>query len=397
MTARLVATAGPLNGRVVPFTEHEVFLLERSKTLNPQIRDKERFVSRIQFLLEVNPPRARLVDMGNPSGTFVNGKRVNAVELAHFDEIKAGYAHFRMELPGAGTSGEQRAEASSSKKLPPPIPRIPEYRIERELGRGPFGAVYEAVREEDNASVAIKTIVPAAAADSEQVDKFLKDVAQLWKMKTHPHIVPYSQVGEEDGILWFAMERIVGTDLGSLLKESGKRDEKTAVRLTMQILSALEHAHSCGLGHGNLKTSNVFIEEQPDKKRTIRVADFGVARAYAMLPMSGLSFTDCVNQSVDCLAPEQIANFRSLTASADQFSAAVTMYRLLTDQSPYNVSPTFHLLGQIVNGSIISLGQRRRDLSPKLVEAVERALAHDPADRFPDIRSFAEALFPFAT
>ena len=117
MSIRLVATAGPLNGRIFPFAEHGVFLLERSKTVNPHVGDKERFISRIQFLVEVNPPRARVVDMGNPSGTTVNGKRVAAAELANFDEIRAGFTQFRVEIPGTGLSGEKLAEGSPSPGL----------------------------------------------------------------------------------------------------------------------------------------------------------------------------------------------------------------------------------------------------------------------------------------
>jgi len=397
MSVRLVATAGPLNGRIFSFAEHNVFLLERSKTLNPQLGDKERFVSRIQFLVEANPPLARLVDMGNRSGTFVNGKHVAAAELAHFDEIKAGYTHFRVEIPGTGLAGEKLAEGSpsSSKKGLRATPKIPGYRIERELGRGALGAVYDAVREADNAAMVIKTIVPAVEADSEQVDRFLHDVSRLWKMKKHAHLVPFEQMGEEAGTFWFARERIEGTDLGSLLKENGKMEEKTAVRLTLQLLSALEHAHATGFGHGGVKLSNVFLEEHQGK-RSVRVVDFGVSRAYSLLPMSGLSLTDHVNSSIEWLAPEQIADFRTVTASADQFGAGVILYRLLTDHSPYNFTPAAYPLGQILNGSIIALSHHSYSLSPKLVGAVERALALDPADRFPDLRAFAEAIFPFA-
>jgi eukaryotic-like serine/threonine-protein kinase len=395
MSVRLVATAGPLNGRIFSFAEHNVFLLERTKTLNPQLGDKERFVSRIQCLVEVNPPLARLVDMGNPSGTFVNGKRIAAVELSHFDEIKAGYTHFRVEIPGTSLAGEKRAEGSPSKTALRKTPKIPGYRIDRELGRGPLGAVYEAVCEEDNAAVVIKTIVPAMETNPDQVDKFLRDVSQLWKMKKHAHVVPYRQMGEEDGTLWFARERIEGSDFASLLKVSGKMEEKTAVRLMLQLLSALEHAHATGFGHGGVKLSNVYLEER-EGKRSVRVVDFGVSRAYSLLPVSGLWLTDHVSSSIDWLAPEQIADFRTVTASADQFGAAVILYRLLTDHSPYSFTPASHPLGQILNGSITALSHHSYSLSPKLVGAVEKALALDPADRFPDIRSFAEAIFPFA-
>ena len=94
----LTASAGPLLGRKYSFDGHDFFLLDRSKTMHSQLGDKEKYVSRIQFLVEINPPRGRVVDMGNPSGTFVNNKRVNAAELHHLDEIKAGHTYLRLRF-----------------------------------------------------------------------------------------------------------------------------------------------------------------------------------------------------------------------------------------------------------------------------------------------------------
>lgn len=396
MPFHLTASAGPLLGRKFTFDSHDFFLLERTKTMHSQLGDKEKYVSRIQFVVEINPPRGRVVDMGNPSGTFVNNKRVNAVELHHLDEIHAGHTYLRVEIPGTTSEMPRLApEQAAMPQVARGMPEIPGYRLESELGHGPLGTTYLAAREDDEAVVAIKTYVAAGSPDRDVAMAFLNDVAPLRDLE-HPHIVPVRTMGIAHGVCWFEMDAVTGPDLGKVIKEHGPMDEQVAVRIMLQVLSALEHAHEHQIGHSGLKPSNVFLEEQGDKKRTVKVSDFGLAQAFAMSPMSGLTVTDHLPATVDFIAPEQIAHFRDITTAIDQFRAAATLYRLLTDKSPYNFAPPVHALAQVLDGAVVPLRSRRRDLTPELTAVVERAMSREPGERYPDIQSFAEALLPFA-
>jgi serine/threonine-protein kinase len=396
----LTATAGPLFGRMLAFDRHDVFLLDRGKTLSLAAPDREKYISRTQFLIEINPPRCRVVDMGNPSGTFVNGKRVSAAELRHLDEIKGGNTYMRVEIPGAsegmplGAGTGDAAAPPAGHTGPRGTPAIHGYRIEAELGRGPFGATYRAVREADGVAVAIKTYVPVAPPDVAQAKALLADAAHL-RALDHPHVARLHALGAAHGLFWFETDLVNGPDLGRLVKERGQMDEKVAVRIILQVLAALEYAHANEVGHGDMKPSNVFLEEH-DQKRTVKVADFGLARAFATSRVSGLTLTDHVDRAVEYTAPEQIAHFKELTAAIDQFRAAATLYRLLTDKPLYNPAPPAHPLALVLDGAIIPLRSRRPGLTPALAKVVETALAREPVDRYPDVTTFAEALLPFA-
>jgi len=398
------ASAGPLLGRKFTFDGHDVLLLERTKAMSPHLAEKEKYVSRMQFLVEANPPHIRLVDLGNPSGTFVNGKRVTITDLHHHDEVKAGHTYLRVDIPGSVEvlrpiflepsewEPDQQPGPATSPTISPP--EVPGYRIEKELGRNLRGAVYQAISETDGAIVAIKTFVSALAPAPEQARKLLKDADALCELQ-HPHILPLHEVGEAYGTFWFVRDCAAGMDIGSMIKERGKLDEKIAVRIIMQVLSALEHAHEHGFGHGHLTPSNVFLDEQGDKKRTVKVADFGLSHCYSVSPVSGLTLT-VPGACLEYMAPERVSVVREITADGDQFSAAAILYRMLTDRPPYDVTPTIPLLSRLLEGAIVPLRQRRHELDPKLAAVVEQALAREPAERYQDVKAFAAALLPFA-
>src|SRR6516164_204093 len=99
----LTVVAGPHEGQVFTFAGHDTFLVGRSKRAHFRLPAKDRFFSRIHFLVEVNPPSCRLMDMGSRNGTYVNGERVEMIDLADGDQIKAGRTVLRVAVTAAGT------------------------------------------------------------------------------------------------------------------------------------------------------------------------------------------------------------------------------------------------------------------------------------------------------
>jgi serine/threonine-protein kinase len=312
-------------------------------------------------------------------------------------------------FPSAGPSGtEALASAVPETRFPSGLntdgpvtepqaglPRVAGYCIARELGRGGMGVVYLAVREAGGLQVALKTIIPAAAARRSQVDRFLRE-ADILKRLDHPNIVAFRDVGETDGCLYFAMDFVEGTDAARLLKQQGPLPLKTAARIVCQLLAALDYAHAKGFVHRDIKPANLLIAEEGGKK-TVKLADFGLARVYQESRLSGLTMQGDVGGTVAFMPPEQITNFRQVRPAADQYSAAATLYNLLTGRVLFDFKDaTAQPLAVVLQNEPVPLGDRRPDLPPELAAVVHRALAKDPAARFPDARTFRAALKPFA-
>jgi serine/threonine-protein kinase len=413
----LTVTEGPHKGLSFTFSGHDTFLVGRSKHAHFQLPFKDKYFSRIHFMVEVNPPLCRLNDMRSHNGTYVNGKQVQTADLHDGDEIQAGHtvltvsipkpaasasaAHSPAPLPETPTATLQRGletlpypPSGKAPAVPVQAPVVPGYEIVRELGRGGMGVVYEAVRQADGKPVALKTVVPAVMADPLAVQRFLREASILCELQ-HAHIVAFYEMGEVDNRFYFAMELVAGTDAVRMLREHGPLPVRTAVRLVCQALSGLAHAHDKGYVHRDIKPANILIAEEPGKK-TVKLADFGLARIYQASQLSGLTMQGTVGGSFPFMPPEQATNFRTVQPPADQYSTAATLYNLLTNRYLYD----FQWLGPeclavILTEDPVPIQKRRTDLPAGLADVIHRALAREPEDRFPDVQAFRQALLPF--
>jgi len=421
MLITFTVTTGPLAGRAFTFEGHDVFLVGRSPNAHCRFPEDDPYFSRVHFLIEVNPPRCRLTDMGSRNGTFVNGRKVEVVDLTSGDEIRAGHTRITVKVEGAPPrsrrdldapnetladldSPQQRSnpvagtplvnELTGSAILPSGEPRIPGYQLVRPIGRGNMGVVYLAYRESDGREVAIKTVLPMHAGNLQITERFLRESEALGKFN-HPNIVSFYEVGEADGLLYFVMEYVSGTDVAKVLQERPRVEPRTAIRLAIQVLDALGHAHAKGLVHRDIKPANVLLADLPDGKRQVKLADFGLSRAYQASQISGLTHVGDLGGTPAYMPPEQITNYRQVTPAADQYSTAAMLYHMLTGQWVFDLPPMPAGLLTIMNDDPVPLTERRPDLPAALGEVIHKALAKKPADRYQDVIAFRTALVPF--
>ena len=402
MKLKLIIISGPHQGKEFVFDGHDTFLVGRVKDAHFQLSYDDPYFSRRHFLVEMNPPRCRVINLSTRNGTLLNGAKVDAAEVADGDEIGAGHTVFKvqliptapdeletLDLPVAPRPDDKTSNYQSTLRV------IPGYRIEGELGRGGMGVVYRATRERDGVVVAIKTITPAPGANRKQIDRFLRE-AKILSQLNHVHIVSFQDVGEASGVVFLAMDLVQGPDLGGRLKERGPEDIRTAVRIACQMLDGLAHAHEKGFVHRDIKPSNVLLGSV-GTKRISKLADFGLARVYETSQLSGLTMQGEIGGTPAYMAPEQVTHYREVKPAADQYSAASTLYRILTNHYTHDLPQDLGAqLGHIILCGPIPITNRRPDIPAELATVIHKALSREPKDRYPDVRAFRQELKRFA-
>jgi len=290
-------------------------------------------------------------------------------------------------------ASEPEVVVSQLTREPPPEDRrqLADYHIERELGRGGMGVVYLA-RRRDEPPVALKTILPAGASSDVAIARFLREASTLRRLD-HPHIVALRDLGHADGRLYFAMDYVEGSDAAQLVKQhGGSLPIARAVDLTCQALEGLAYAHGHGFVHRDIKPHNLLVARQ-DGRDFVRVADFGLARLYQTSTLSGLTLQGDFGGSIGYVAPEQITHFRQAKPPADQYSAAATLYYLLTGHTPHDLQGRIEQkLLAILQDEPVPIRERRRDVPHKLAEVVHRALSREPRHRYPNANALSTAL-----
>jgi serine/threonine-protein kinase len=264
-----------------------------------------------------------------------------------------------------------------------------DYTIIRRLGTGGMGEVYLAQHPRLSRQDALKVLLPEVSADDEYRERFHREAdiaASLW----HPHIVEVHDRGEFDGQLWLSMDYVDGTDADSLLSDrylAGLPPREVA-KIVMAVAEALDYAHQRNLLHRDVKPANVLIASPGLDDERIMLADFGIARRTD--DTSKLTATNMTVGTVIYAAPEQLMG-AVIDGRADQYALAATAFHLLTGAPPFEHSNPAVVISQHLTASPPMIGDRRPDLTD-LNDALSKALAKEPGDRFARCVDFANAL-----
>jgi len=401
-TVRLVVTAGPIRGQRFDFAGHDTFLFGRAPDCHARLDASDASASRHHFLLEVNPPLARLRDLGSLNGTRVNGIRHGGrrsgespqeaaarggpeVDLHHGDEIRVGATVIRVEMEASVSPLEalaQRVDAAEG-----PGETIGPYQLERLLGKGGMGAVYLARRRDGGPPVALKVMLPKMVVDEAAQETFIREI-EVTRALRHPNVVSLLDFGRYEGRFYFALEYCPGGSAEALrVRLGGRVPLPSTLRIAVDALEGLAAAHESGFVHRDLKPDNVLLGEDG----AARLADFGLAKSFQQAGLSGLTATGAVGGTFPFMAREQLTSYREARPTTDVWSMAATLYFLLTGQYARdfgNGDP----IATILRGGIVPLRQRDASLPEDLAAVIDRALDDEPARRFPTAREFGSAL-----
>ncbi|HEU5438932.1 MAG TPA: serine/threonine-protein kinase [Ktedonobacterales bacterium] len=257
------------------------------------------------------------------------------------------------------------------------------------LGIGGMAEVYRAMDLALEREVAVKVLPPALAADADFVRRFRKEAQQVAAMQ-HPHIVPIYAFGEERGVLYHVMPLLAGS-LRDRLNSDGRLTPNEAIRLTREIASALEAAHELGLLHRDVKPENILLDADGNALLT----DFGIARELSALREPGaartIARTGLPVGTPEYMAPEQLRG-DLLDQRVDVYALGVVLYELLTGKPPFEATTPYEIGAQVLMAPLEPPSRHNPAIWPALEHTILKALARDPASRYPDMHSFAAAL-----
>jgi WD40 repeat protein len=267
------------------------------------------------------------------------------------------------------------------------LPKVPGYEILGVLGRGGMGIVYQARQVALDRLVALKMILQADHAGSEERDRFRTEAEAVARLQ-HPNIVQIYEVGEHQGLPYFSLEYCAGGSLAQKLNGT-PLPASQAAQLVQTLAHAMHAAHTQHIVHRDLKPANVLLTQDG----TPKVADFGLARR---LDRQGATRTGAVMGTPSYIAPEQAQGKKGVGPAADVYALGAILYELLTGRPPFKSATDLDTMLQVISEEPVSV----RRLQPKVPRDLEtvchKCLHKDPTKRYASAAALAEDLRRFA-
>ena len=252
------------------------------------------------------------------------------------------------------------------------LERIGKYEIVGELGRGTMGEVYKARDPVLNRFVALKTLTARVAPGDETLQRFQRE-AQAAALLNHPNIVTVHDFGEENGLLYMAMELLEGDDLRDAIDNELLKTLDEKLDVMDGILAALDYAHAKGVVHRDIKPANIHL----GPGRQVKIMDFGLAR----VSTSEMTQEGIVLGTPNYMSPEQALGDK-VDGRSDLFSTGAVLYELLTGHKPFESDSTPSVLFQVVHRQAPPVRRWVPDVPTGIVAVVNRSLEKDREKRF---------------
>jgi len=258
------------------------------------------------------------------------------------------------------------------------------YELEELVGSGGMSDVFRARDNQLDRRVAIKVLHQRYAGDPEYLQRFRTEARAVARL-SHPNIVTVIDRGDDAGRQYIVFEHVDGENLKELVVRSGRLPVRRAIELALPVADGLAFAHQEGLVHRDVKPQNVLLSREGE----VKVTDFGIARSLDV--EHGVTQTGTVLGTGEYLAPEQ-ASGKPVSPATDVYSLGVVLWELLAGEVPFKGDNFVAVALRHVNEPVPHLRDVRPDVPPRLAAAVERALAKDPASRFPSMGALAKEL-----
>ncbi|MEM9073624.1 MAG: serine/threonine-protein kinase [Myxococcota bacterium] len=254
------------------------------------------------------------------------------------------------------------------------------YRIERKIGQGGMGSVFEGTHLLIERRVAIKCLHPQYADDDDAVRRFHNE-ARAVSAIGHPHIVEAIDMGRmDDGTLYLVFEFLEGRDLATVLENESLSVEES-LRIVMRVCDALEAAHTKGIIHRDLKPENIFLTKRPDDPHFVKILDFGISKL-GIDAISDMTVKGAVMGTPHYMSPEQ-ASGKEVDLRTDLYALGVVLYAMLSGGTlPFDADSLPALMMKICTERPPPLGRSNPEVPAAIVAVVDRLLEKRREDRF---------------
>jgi serine/threonine-protein kinase len=302
---------------------------------------------------------------------------------------------------GAFVAGRARTELAADAVI------AKRYRLERELGRGGMGVVWEATHLITRRRVAIKFVLGPGHVHEDLRRRFYRE-ARAASAANHPNVIEVLDVFElDDGTPVMVMELLSGETLREKIAREGRLSVEATASILLPVVAAVGTAHALGIVHRDLKPENVFLCQGAGQGVSVKVLDFGVAKLTALVglddPGGDASESDSITRTGSTLgtpcymAPEQATGEKDIDARADVWALGVVAYECLAGARPVEGSGIGQVVMKLMTDGIKPLDEVVRGLPPEVTALVMRMLIRARADRVQDLREVEGVLARYGT
>src|ERR1700722_8670474 len=261
---------------------------------------------------------------------------------------------------------------------------VGQYELRDLLGEGGIGQVHAAYDTVLQREVAMKSLRPELLSDTNFVDRFRAEATSLARLN-HPNITTLFSLIPDGKNLYMVMELVRGHTLDDILaKRNAPLEVRESLAIIAQAADGLAYAHSMGVIHRDIKPSNLMVAENG----VLKIMDFGIARVRGS---QRLTRSGSIVGTLAYMAPEQLRGEEG-DESCDLYSLAIVLYELLAGSPPFNATSDYELMQAQINTRPERLIPRVASLEPRVDAAIMKALSKKPAQRFPSVRAFSDAL-----
>ncbi len=263
------------------------------------------------------------------------------------------------------------------------IRQLNQYTLTEKLGSGGMGEVYKGFDTVLERNVAVKLMHPHLLEDTGNDERFMQE-ARLLARSVHPNIVTIHEIGKVESGRYIVMEYVKGMPLTCVLKKDGAFGVARAAKVTIQILSGLQHAHKMNILHRDIKSENILVEASD----YVKILDFGVAQ---MMTQDNGDRSENVVGTVQYMAPEQLLG-DAFDRRCDLYASGVVLYQMLTNRLPFGGETAEAVLFNQLNEKPISPSYYNDEVTQNMTEIVLKAIDGDREKRWQSAEEFAEAI-----